>query len=192
MKLVSVRQVFNFQVYISHVRIWAKYFQTLLPLSFDLLWEYRALVYFLELAPILCWLVNLILYALRQLFVITQSLFKPPFIILLSFASQFWAVKKYYPFCFDDKPHYKPIDQKNNDLPSLELGNSSQSLGNKISLGLLMELATSKFGVGIRRTITTKKKKKWKRDGKTSKNSLKNSLLKKYMKKKEPKGTKKW
>ena len=94
MKLVSVRQMFNFQIYLSHVRIWAKYFQTVLPLSFKLLWEYRALVYFLELALIPCWLVDLILYALRQLFVITQSLFKPPFIILLSFSSQFWAVKK--------------------------------------------------------------------------------------------------
>ena len=43
-------------------------------------------------------------------------------------------------------------------LPSLELGNSSQSLDNNTSLGLLMELATFKFGVGIRRTITTKRK----------------------------------
>ena len=84
--------------YLSHVRIWAKYFQTVLPLSFDLLWEYRALVYFLELALILCWLVDLILYALRQLFVITQSLFKPPLLLLLSFASQFWAVKNIIPF----------------------------------------------------------------------------------------------
>jgi hypothetical protein len=75
--------------YLSHVRIWAKYFQTVLPLSFELLWEYRALVYFLELALILCWLVDLILYALRQLFVITQSLFKPPFIILYPLLANF-------------------------------------------------------------------------------------------------------
>ena len=86
--------------------------------------------------------------------------FQATLYIIISFASQIWAVKKNnYPFCFGDKPRYKPIDQKNNDLPSLELGNSSQSLGNKISLGLLMELATSKFGVGIRWTITTKKEK---------------------------------
>ena len=78
-------------------------------------------------------------------------------------------------------------------LPSLELGNSSQSLGIKTSLGLLMELATSKFGVGIRRTITTKKKKmNEKETGKHQKNSLKNSFFKKNEKakrqKKEPKG----
>ena len=109
---------------------------------------------------------------MRQLFVITQSLFKPPFIYYYPLLAKF-EPKKIIPFCFGDKPRYKPIDQKNNDLPSLELGNSSQSLGNKTSLGLLMELATSKFGVGIRRTITTKRKEKMKRDGKTSKNSLK-------------------
>ena len=52
--------------------------------------------------------------------------FQATLYIIISFASQFWAVKKYYLFCFGDKPRYKPIDQKNNDLPSLELGNSSQ------------------------------------------------------------------
>ena len=41
---------------------------------------------------------------------------------IISFASQFWAVKNiYYPFCFGDKPRYKPIDLKNNELPYLEL-----------------------------------------------------------------------
>ena len=76
-------------------------------------------------------------------------------------------------------------------LPSLELGNSSQSLGNKISLGLLMELATFKFGVGIRRTITTKEKKINEKETGKHQKFPKKIVSSKKMKKKESKGKRK-